>query len=245
MVRPVFNRDCRVLRRAHPCRDVDAPGPIGREPDRDDLVDGTRQDFANEADAVGSVRHPRDRRIEVQLPPVAVHVHRGGKRQQEIADWLKWHLPHGPPEHLVRDQRVRLAVLPGEDQSPGDRQRVERLRICGIVRSAGPQCVFVELKTFVLDAAEHHAREPAVPDRQRFDPFVRRLAIPQRQRRLWRRLELSCRSQRAQRPDKGGDERHDGGGPQPLARGHHHSGAPSSNRFLGVISEGIVWVQMR
>ena len=49
----------------------------------------------------------------------------------------------------------------------------------GVVGAAGPEGVLVELKAFVLDAAEDHGAEAAIAERKGLDPLGGGLAIPE------------------------------------------------------------------
>ena len=88
------------------------------------------------------------------------------------------------------DQILRLLPLPGEDQFSDPREGVEGFGAGGIVRSARPQGVLVELETLCPYAAEHHGPEAAVAHRESFEPLFGRLVVEQAQpvflaRRPW------------------------------------------------------------
>ncbi|MGC4074282.1 MAG: hypothetical protein QM760_17570 [Nibricoccus sp.] len=71
-----------------------------------------------------------------------------------------------------------LFAFTGEDEFAGFADRVGCFGIGGIVGSAGPDGVVVELDAVAFDAAVDHGAETTAAERQGFDPFACGLAVP-------------------------------------------------------------------
>ena len=65
------------------------------------------------------------------------------------------------------------AYFPSKQETSHLGQRGMRIGIDGIVRTSGPQRVFVQLQAFVHNAAEHHRAQTAIANRESPDPFRR------------------------------------------------------------------------
>ena len=89
------------------------------------------------------------------------------------------HLTDRTGHHFLADEPRRLAILALEHQTACFGKRFERLRVHWIVRSAGPECVFVQLQPLAIDATEHHRAEPPVADREGVCPPCGGLTIPE------------------------------------------------------------------
>src|SRR5208283_424923 len=102
------------------------------------------------------------------------------------------------------DEVVRLAELAGENQAPCFGQQGSGVGIVGLVGTARPECCFIQLHPFAVDAAEEHSAQPPVANGQGLGPAHRGAAIPKRQRFLrWGlRAELNAQAEETERGNK-------------------------------------------
>ena len=113
----------------------------------------------------------RRRVRQIEIAPVVLDRFDWRKRQREVADRLVWHLSQRLRHHLRAHELRRVGVLAVRDQPAHVGERVLRLGVDRIVRTSGPQGVFIQLETFVNDAAEDHRAQSAVAQRQRPHPL--------------------------------------------------------------------------
>ena len=73
---------------------------------------------------------------------------------------------------------MRLGYITGEEQPLDFRQGLARSLHDRVVRSTGPQRLFVELNVLHAGATNDHRAQPAIADRKRAIPFGGRLAEP-------------------------------------------------------------------
>jgi hypothetical protein len=132
-------------------------------------------------DACGGVFNRRHGRVQVEVAPIILHRGCFGEREEQIPGRFVRHLADGTGNHLLTDQMRGLTIFAVENQLPHFRQGGARLWIDRVIRAAGPERVFVQLKPFVIDAAEDHRAEPAIADGEGFGPFFGRLTIPKAQ----------------------------------------------------------------
>ena len=196
----LLHRDLAALRAvdAHPQRN--ATRPIAGQTHHDALRLRRHEHLAPVHRAAGAERGGGHCGIQIELTTVLTDAVGTVEIQQQIAQRLVRHLLERTRQQLGIGQLLGLCIAAGKDQRAHLRQRRQRLRIGGVVRTTGIQRVFVELQTLVGDAAPHHRAQPTVADRQGLHPFISRLAIPQVQgivrgdRRQW--CNASCLRQR-------------------------------------------------
>jgi hypothetical protein len=86
-----------------------------------------------------------------------------------------------PPEPVLRDPLGDFRVFALAELLDDLVERLGDVELWQIApaRLAGVERVVVQLDALLADAAVDHPAEPAVADRQRFDPFRRRRVVPQ------------------------------------------------------------------
>ena len=177
-----FGFDRGLLRRFHAGGERDISRLVGRQTQHDDLIDRAGKYLAGEFHSIGCVGYACHGGVQVQVAAIIFHPFFRGKCQKQIADSLIRHLSQRLGHHFLADKPVRLAVFARKDQGARLGQCRQCVGVVRIIRAAGPQRVFVELYAFFFQSAENHRPQPAVADRQGFDPLRGRIAIPERKR---------------------------------------------------------------
>jgi hypothetical protein len=158
-------------------REAELRRPIGAQTHHDLLVGRAREGLAREGRVADPVADADHGAVEVQLAPVVRELVVAVHEEPQVAERLVGLQVARTPHELPVGQVLRLLVAPFAQELPHLGQVRERLRVDGVVRPAGPERVLVELDPLRGDAAEHHASQPAVADRQRFHPLRRGLAV--------------------------------------------------------------------
>ena len=103
--------------------------------------------------------------------------------EEEIADGQMRAVIPAPPQQVAADEIDGLPVLARGEQPTHLRQMLARGGIVvGGIRCARPEGGFVQRELFRRHTAEDHRTQPAIANRQRFQPALGGAPIPQRQR---------------------------------------------------------------
>ncbi len=163
--------------------EVERAGARRRQPDQDHLRGFRSQDLARVADAAGGELGGGDGGVEIERAAVVRRFGDAGHLDPKVAGGLVGLDALGAAHHGLGGEFGGFEFLAGEEQFADARQGVERLRVHGVAGEAFPKRILVELKAFVLHAAEDHRAEPSVADGEGFVPAAGRLAVPQGERR--------------------------------------------------------------
>ncbi len=177
----------------------DPAGLIAAQANHQDLRRRTGKHLPGEDRAALLKTNAGHAAIEVQLAVVLGDLAGGGELQDEVPQRLI--RPQRPiSQQLACDEGLGLRMLPSKQQATDFRQVPVGADTIVVRPAARPDGVFVELKPLLVDAAVDHGAEPAVAHRQRLQPVLSRLAIPEprpRGRTLLcehkRRGECDCR----------------------------------------------------
>ena len=153
-------------------------GLAGLETHHDDVVRITGEDLAGVVHAVEGVARAGGGGVEIELPPVRLG-RAVGETQIQAADGLVRHLALGNSDQLFIDELFGLAPLVLEDETAHFGQGAERGGVDGVVGTAGPEGILVQLQTLVFQAAEDHGAEAAVAHGNGLGPLLGRLGIPE------------------------------------------------------------------
>ncbi len=169
------------------------------------LVRGAGENLAGKSGVSDFEPHGGEGLTEIEFTTVVADLAgREGKIEMEVAERLVGvAVGRGAVEAGV-GETLRLVVAPLANQAAQLGQVLPGVFAVGVgLRIAGPDGDIIELQTLAGRLPENHRAEASVADRQRLDPRVGRLAIPQHEPRL---LRLSRRAgQRAQHGQKQGD----------------------------------------
>ena len=157
-------------------------GTVGGDAHRHDLIDRAGEHLATVGGAVDDIAHRRHAGCEIEFPGVLRRRFVSRKVEPKVGERLVLHhlvrhAHHGAPEEIVGAHEVSR-----EEMATDLRQRLVRSFDDGVVGTARPQRLLVQLDALTLGAAKHHRAQAPVAHRKRLIPCQSGLVVPEQQR---------------------------------------------------------------